>query len=363
MKPLNAPVGFFGLITSCARSRALLKTLAGSFRPACARRLLSLLLVFALPAVVQAQFTFTTNNGAITITQYTGPGGAVVIPGMTNGYPVTAVGGAAFYDNTSVTSVIIPSSVTSIGGWAFYNCLFLISANMPNSITNIGDWAFLGCYRLLDFTMPSSVTSIGLRAFEACYSLTSLTIPDGVSSVGPETFDLCISLTNVTIGNGVSSIGYLAFNSCSSLTNVSIPKSVTNIADYAFSRCGSLSGVYFQGDSPSLGGPNVFSETYGATIYYLPGTTNWFTPFGGLRAVLWNPSIQTTNANFGVQTNQFGFTIIGTTNIPIAVVACTNPANPAWLTLQTCTLTNGSIYFSDPQWTNYPARFYRIRSL
>jgi hypothetical protein len=30
--------------------------------------------------------------------------------------------------------------------------------------------------------------------------------------------------------------------------------------------------------------------------------------------------------------------------------------------LQTCKLTNGSIYFSDPQWTNYPGRFYRIRS-
>ena len=30
--------------------------------------------------------------------------------------------------------------------------------------------------------------------------------------------------------------------------------------------------------------------------------------------------------------------------------------------MQTCTLTNGSIYFSDPDWTNHPTRFYRIRS-
>lgn len=34
------------------------------------------MLLLALPAVVQAQFTFTTNNGTITITRYTGPGGA-----------------------------------------------------------------------------------------------------------------------------------------------------------------------------------------------------------------------------------------------------------------------------------------------
>ena len=33
-----------------------------------------------MPSVAQAQFTFTTNNGAITITGYTGPGGNVTIP-------------------------------------------------------------------------------------------------------------------------------------------------------------------------------------------------------------------------------------------------------------------------------------------
>jgi hypothetical protein len=37
------------------------------------RRLLPLLLLLTLPAVVQAQFTFTTNNATITITGYTGP--------------------------------------------------------------------------------------------------------------------------------------------------------------------------------------------------------------------------------------------------------------------------------------------------
>jgi hypothetical protein len=78
--------------------------------------------------------------------------------------------------------------------------------------------------------------------------------------------------------------------------------------------------------------------------------------------VLWNPSIQTANASFGVQTNRFDFTITGTTNIPIVVEACTNLATASWTPLQTCTLTNGLIYFSDPQWTNHPSRFYRLRS-
>jgi len=34
----------------------------------------------------------------------------------------------------------------------------------------------------------------------------------------------------------------------------------------------------------------------------------------------------------------------------------------AWLPLQTNTLSGGSLVFSDPQWTNHPVRFYRLRS-
>ena len=39
-------------------------------------QLFSLLLLLALPATLHAQLLFVTNNGAITITGYTGAGGA-----------------------------------------------------------------------------------------------------------------------------------------------------------------------------------------------------------------------------------------------------------------------------------------------
>jgi hypothetical protein len=70
--------------------------------------------------------------------------------------------------------------------------------------------------------------------------------------------------------------------------------------------------------------------------------------------------IQANAAGFGVQSNQFAFTITASTNIPVMVAACTNLANPVWIPLQNVTLANGSFYFSDLQWSNYPCRYYGL---
>jgi hypothetical protein len=68
--------------------------------------------LIAAGMTAEAQFTCTTNNGAITITGYTGSGGAVTIPNVIDDLPVTDIGTNAFAD-CSVTSVTIPNSVTS----------------------------------------------------------------------------------------------------------------------------------------------------------------------------------------------------------------------------------------------------------
>jgi hypothetical protein len=117
---------------------------------------------------------------------------------------------------------------------------------------------------------------------------------------------------------------------------------------------------FFAGDAPAIGSSPFLGDNK-TTIYYLTNTTGWFSPFAGRPAVLWNPLIQAGGNGFGVQTNQFDFNITGTTNIPIVVEASTNLSG-VWIPLQSVSLTNGSFYFSDPQWTNYPSRFYRLRS-
>jgi BspA type Leucine rich repeat region (6 copies) len=312
-------------------------------------------------ASVQGQFEYTVNaNNTITITSYTGPPWDVIIPANINGLTVSSIGDSAFA-GSSVSGVTIPDSVNSIGEEAFYFCRSLASVTLGNGVTNMGIEAFYYCTSLSSLTISNGVTGIGDEAFMYCTSLASVTIPGSVNSIGDDAFSECTNLTNVIIDNGVTSIGQYAFEQCN-LTSVTIPGSVTKIEDYAFYACNSLTSVFFTGDTPSVDS-TVFAQDFSnPVIYYLPGTTGWSSPFASRQALLWNPLIQTSGTTFGVQSNQFGFNITGTDYIPIVVEACTNLANSGWLPLQTNTLTNGSYYFSDPQWTNYPERFYRISS-
>ncbi|MGH7970021.1 MAG: leucine-rich repeat domain-containing protein, partial [Limisphaerales bacterium] len=212
------------------------------FRHFCPLRILPLLMLPSLPTTVQAQFNYTITNGAVTITAYTGPGGAVIIPDTIDGLPVTSIGQAAFI-RTSLTAVTIPNGVISIGGWAFEQCASLASVVIPASVTSIGDGAFIWCTSLTAITIPNGVTNVAVGAFSNCSSLTNVTIPSSVISIDYQAFAYCDSLTSITIPNSVLNIGQGAFESCPSLTSITIPNSVTNIEYGALMDCGSLSAI------------------------------------------------------------------------------------------------------------------------
>src|SRR5665213_1035505 len=393
--------------------------------------LLVALAIFGLIQPVRAQFSYTVQNGTITITGYNPAAGLnVIIPATINGTNVTSIGYEAFFLGSSLTSVTIPNRLTSIGDYAFqnctlmasvsigngvnylgsdafYNCTSLTNVTIPNSVTNLGTAAFYNCSRvtsvtigngvhnigtnvfngctsLTNVTIPNSVTSIGTNAFASCHSLTSVTIGHGVTSIGIYVFYDCYGLTNVTIPNSVTSIGDDAFSGCTSLTNVTIPNSVTSIGQEAFAACGftsvtipnsvtsllesafydciRLTSVYFGGNAP---GP-VYSAFYydPAIVYYLPGTIGWDTTFDGASTALWTlpyPLILTGNSGFGAQANGFSFTVSWATNSSVVIEACTNLSSPVWQPLQTNALVNGTNYFTDGNWTDYPRRFYRAR--
>jgi hypothetical protein len=62
----------------------------------------------------------------------------------------------------------------------------------------------------------------------------------------------------------------------------------------------------------------------------------------------------------GTGKNSFQFTISWDTNTAVVVEASTNLNN--WTPVITNTLANGTNAFQDFAWTNYPHRFYRVRS-
>jgi hypothetical protein len=314
-----------------------------------------------------AQFYYADNgNGTCTIQGYYGTNSTVNIPGSTNGLIVTSIQDNAFLNNTIVTSVTIPNSVTSIGNTVFWGCTSLTNVTIPNSVTYLGAETFIYCYNLISVTIPSSVTNDLTAPFEGCTSLSTIpldpanpfyTVVDGVLFDKNQT-----TLVEFPGGKGgsytipsiVTNFGDYAFASCQ-LTNVTIPNSVISVGNWAFYES-ALTYAFFQGNEPAETFDNAFYYTESA-VYYLPGTTGWGSSFGAVPTTLWNPQATSLSTAGGL----LGFNITGTAGIPIVVEACTNLGS-TWLPLQTCTVTNGSIYFSDPQWTNYPSRFYRISS-
>jgi BspA type Leucine rich repeat region (6 copies) len=299
---------------------------------------------------------------------------------------VTNIGYGAFHVCTGLTAVAIPEGVVAIGDLAFYGCAGLGVVTVPDSVTRIGLDAFKNCAGLKEVTIGSTIIGIGKGAFLGCGSITRVTlsglpevvygaasyslkevfdssgfevvIGPGVTNIKAFAFEGC-RVTNVTFPAGVTNIGNGAFVRCD-LTNITIPASVTNIGLWAFYECNGLTGVYCKGNAPNVSESTFYGAT-NSTIYYLSGTLYWEPTLGGRPTVLWDPKVQIGEGGLGVLDNAFGFTINGGTNVVLVVEACTNLGANVWFPVSTNRLINGTSSFSDSDWTNSPARFYRFR--
>ena len=197
----------------------------------------------------------------------------LTVVSFAEGSRLTTIGGYAFYDCSSLTSIDIPAGVTSIGSSAFWNCSNLESVTFAegSQLTSIGGSAFEDCSSLTSIDIPAGVTSIGSSAFEDCSSLTSISIPAGVTSIGTSAFSGCSSLTSIEIPAGVTDIGFGAFSGCSSLTSISIPAGVTSIGTSVFPGCSSLTYVSFaEGSRLTTIGIYAFEDCSSLTSISIP---------------------------------------------------------------------------------------------
>ena len=232
-------------------------------------------LLLALPSVVQAQFDFTTNDGTITITEYTGFGGDVIIPDSTNGLPITGIGEDAFFQSEGVTSVTIGTNVTTIGQNAFFQCYNLSSVTIPASVTNIGAGPFVDCQSLTVISVSSSNLHY-ISTNELLFNKTQtslIEIPGGLGG----SYTMAAAVTNIGqafIGNTLTSISVAAANPYFSSSNgvlftknqsalieypggaggnYTVPHSVTFIESGAFEFSTNLNAVVVGAEITNIG--------------------------------------------------------------------------------------------------------------
>src|ERR1035437_2956483 len=190
--------------------------------------LLGAMLLLALPAVVQAQFTFITNaDNTITITGSTGFDSDVSIPDTINGLWVTGIADLDFQYSQFVGSITIPATVINITMNAFsgVNWLATISVNTNNPTYSSLGGVLLNKSKTVLIRCPQGIAG-------------SYTIPDGVTNIADSAFDFCGNLSHVITPHGLVRIGNYAFGSCYNLESIEISDTVTNIGANALLYCG-----------------------------------------------------------------------------------------------------------------------------
>jgi len=288
--------------------------------------------IFSLSAsVAQAQLSYVTTNGVITITGgCPSSPGAVTIPATINGLPVTSIGDYAFYDCPSLTSIVIPSSVISIGFKAFRGCQSLTSVVVDSANPNYS--SLDGVLFNKDQTAP-------------------ILFPEGKAG----SYSIPNSVTYIPGGCPWGCVGAFAY--CRNLTSVTIPNSVTYIGDFAYGFCTNLRAAYFQGNVPSVVGQvrPPFDEADNVTVYYLPGTTGWGSTFGGRPTAMWLPLM--LDLPSGPPSTQL---ILHTTSPAPSQVRVQRSTNLIhWQDWQTVTKAAGPSTLQDAEAGTTPNRFYR----
>lgn len=212
----------------------------------------------------EGYYTYTVSNGEATITRCDSSlSGAVTLPSKLGGFPMTAIGNKAFYERSSISSVVIPNGVKSIGDEAFMWCFGLNSVTIPESVNRIGVSAFAACISLtrVNITDLKSWCEIDVYNKDCTGPLWygadlyvngeklegDVIIPEGTTKISCTAFMDVDEITSIIIPYGVKTIDMYAFMSCDSLTTVTIPGSVANISGSVFRLCHNLNKVYFTG--------------------------------------------------------------------------------------------------------------------
>lgn len=200
-------------------------------------------------------FTYEIKNGEVTITGCAkNTTGKVVIPDTIEGYPVTAIGEKAFYQQGKITEVVLPDTVKTIHDYGFANCTSMTAIQLSAKLSQINYNAFYDCISLTGVHFPASFTSMSPSAFSSCDSLSYLTVDAGnahyysidncVISTSTKTLILGTAKSKIPSDGSVTIIETMAFAGRSDLTHITIPHGVTKVRGSAFWACKNLLSIH-----------------------------------------------------------------------------------------------------------------------
>ena len=245
---------------------------------------------------------------------------------------VKTIGAYLFYNNTNLTSVVIPNTVESVEYEAFYWCtaltniVFEAAAVGEESLPlEIDTEAFALCENLQGVTFREGTLSVGPYAFNQCGNLAEVNLPtegivtiaesafagtaydaakpfsmymgygnvvegyhgtcpavisasdwpDGAVEIGSDVFKGCATLTQVTFPAGLVSIGWQSFAYCPNLASVNFANCAATleyISNNAFAGCTALESAILDGDNLCVG-DNAFQGCTSLTTLVLGGGT------------------------------------------------------------------------------------------
>lgn len=268
-------------------------------------------------------------------------------------------------NGVSATLDINPSS-TNVSSAAASGCAIGVVANVAWTASTNAAW--------LAVTGGSSGTSNGTVTFSVATNAGTIARTGGVMVAGGGISRTCTVIQagaavqriigvsgNLAFGNVVTGQTPTATMTINNSGNATL--SVTGIG-YPTGFTGAWSGSILAGKSTNVTVTFIplLVQAYGGTVTITNDSTSGTGTISiSGTGVSGRPQAQADD-NFGVISNLFGFNINWLSGRVVVVDACTNLISPAWIPLQTNTLSNAPSYFSDSKWTNLIGRFYRIRA-